>query len=79
MAAKKESAEAIVARVEQPYAGIADYTVNLDVNVDIQGLTIPPVRATMYFKQPDKVHFKAEGFAILRRFIESLPAPRQEG
>ncbi len=62
-----DSAEAIIARVEQPYAGIEDYTVDLDVDVDIQGLTIPPVHATMYFKRPDKVAFMAKGFALLPR------------
>jgi hypothetical protein len=64
---KKESAEAIVSRVEQQYAKIIDYTVDLDVNIDLQGLIIPPVHATMYFKQPDKVKFKSEGFAMLPR------------
>jgi hypothetical protein len=69
---KQERAEDIIARVEQRYAGIKDYTVDLDISVDIPGLTIPPVHAIMYFKQPDKVQFKSEGFAMLPRETAGL-------
>ena len=69
---KSQRAEEVVAHVEQRYAGIRDYTVNLDVTVDIPGVSIPPVHATMYFKHPDKVFFKSEGFALLPREAAGL-------
>lgn len=53
--------------IEQHFDGIQDYTVTLDVALDLERLKVPKMKATMYFKQPDKVHFKSEGFALLPR------------
>jgi len=57
----------ILAKVEQLYAGIDDYTVTLDIVAHMERMNIPPMHVTMYFKKPDKVHFASEGFAILPR------------
>ena len=59
--------EAILRRVEARLAGVHDYTVTLDVIADIERLNVPPMHATMYFKQPDKIHLDAQGFALLPR------------
>jgi len=55
----------VLSNVQAVFDGIEDYTVSLDVTVDIERLKVPPMQATMYFKQPDKVHFESEGFALL--------------
>jgi hypothetical protein len=34
---------------------------------DIEHLKVPPMHATLYFKQPDKVHIASKGFAMLPR------------
>ena len=57
----------ILGRVEGLYADINDYTVTLDVVTDLERVNIPPMHVTMYFKKPNKIHFDAEGFAILPR------------
>lgn len=57
----------ILRRVEQQVAGVKDYTVTLDVVADIEHLKVPPMHATLYFKQPDKVHIASKGFAMLPR------------
>jgi hypothetical protein len=59
--------ETILHNVEARLAPVHDYIVTLDVVADIERLNVPPMHATMYFKQPDKVHIDAEGFAMLPR------------
>lgn len=59
------SGEAILKYVEANFSGIRDYTVSLEAKVDLERLKVPQMKATMYFKQPDKVHFDSEGFALL--------------
>ncbi|HEY4613724.1 MAG TPA: hypothetical protein VII11_12130 [Bacteroidota bacterium] len=57
----------ILRRVEQQLAPVNDYTVDLEAEVNMDRLRIPKMKATMYFKKPDKVHFEAPGFAMLPR------------
>ena len=59
------SGEAILKNIEAHFAGIQDYSVSLEAKVDLERLKVPQMRATMYFKQPDKIHFDSEGFALL--------------
>ena len=59
--------ETILRNVESRLAAVRDYTVTLDVVADIERLNVPPMHAMMYFKQPDKIHLDAEGFAMLPR------------
>lgn len=46
---------------------IRDYRVRVHVVVDMRGLRIPPMQATVYFKQPDRLHIAADRFAMLPR------------
>lgn len=59
--------EEVLRKVEQQVERVKDYVVTLDVVVDIERVKVPPMHATMYFKQPDKVHFDAQGFTMLPR------------
>jgi len=59
--------DAILHNVDARLASVRDYTVTLDVVADIERLNVPPMHATMYFKQPDRIHLDAEGFAMLPR------------
>jgi hypothetical protein len=61
------SGETILKNVEAQLSGVNDYTVMLDISVDVERLNIPPMHVRMYFKRPDKVHFDSEGFAMLPR------------
>ena len=62
-----QEGESILRSVDARLASVKDYTVTLDVVADIERLNVPPMHATMYFKQPDKVHLDAKGFAMLPR------------
>jgi hypothetical protein len=68
--------EDILKKVEAVFSAVEDYTVTLDVTTDIERLKIPPMHLTMYYKQPDKVHFDTEGFALLPREGLALPFSR---
>jgi hypothetical protein len=68
--------EAILKRVEAALASVQDYTVTLDITADLEQANIPPMKATMYFKQPDRVHFESQGFALLPRDAFALSPAR---
>ena len=55
----------ILKNIEANFAGIEDYSVDLEANVDLDRLKVPRMKATMYFKKPDKIRFISEGFALL--------------
>jgi len=64
---QEPSGEKILENVERTMEGVKDYTATLDIVADIEGFSVPPMKVTMYFKQPDKVHFESEGFALIPR------------
>jgi outer membrane lipoprotein-sorting protein len=43
---------------------VNDYQVDVNIKVDVEFIKVPETKAKIYFKQPDKVHLKAEGFAM---------------
>jgi outer membrane lipoprotein-sorting protein len=67
LSAQQPSGDDLLRRVEQQLAPIQDYVVDLQVEVDMERLRIPTMKATMYFKKPDKVHFESGSFAMLPR------------
>lgn len=68
--------DALLKRVEAAQASVQDYTVSLEITADLEEARIPPMKATMYFKQPDRVHFASEGFALLPKEAFSLSPTR---
>lgn len=65
--AQKPTGEEILRKAEQNFHDVKDYTVTLDIVADIERMKVPPMHATMYFKQPEKVHFDTKGFVFLPR------------
>jgi outer membrane lipoprotein-sorting protein len=64
---QKPTGEEILRNAEQNFRDVKDYTVTLEIVADIERMKVPPMRATMYFKQPEKVHFDTKGFVLLPR------------
>jgi len=64
---QKPTGEEILRKAEQNFHDVKDYTVTLDIVADIDRMKVPPMHATMYFKQPEKVHFDTKGFVFLPR------------
>ena len=61
------SAEEILKKVQEPFDSIQDYVVDIQARVDMEGVRVPEMVVKVSFKQPDKVHFESEGFAMLPR------------
>lgn len=58
-------ANAILKGVRDNFLKVKDYTADAEIKVDVDFVKIPVKNAKVYYKQPDKFRFKAEGFAML--------------
>ncbi len=57
---------ALLRHIKESRAGIRDYTVDVDLHVDMQQMKLPDMSVRVFFKVPDKVKLKPlKGFAIL--------------
>lgn len=65
VSAQKKDPEKILERVKTEFSKIEDYTVDVNVKLDVDFLKMPEREAKIYFKQPDKIHIESEGFAML--------------
>ncbi len=55
----------ILNEVKEEFNKVKDYKVDVNIKVDVDFIKVPETKAKIYFKQPDKVHFDSEGFAML--------------
>ncbi len=55
----------ILDNVKKEFSSIKDYEVNVNIKVDVEFLKVPETKAKIYFKQPDKIHFESDRFALL--------------
>jgi len=63
--AKDNKPEDILDKVKEEFSKVEDYEVNVNIKVDVNFLKVPDAEATIYYKQPDKIRLKSEGFALL--------------
>lgn len=62
---QSKNPDEILKGVIQNFDQVKDYVVDVSIKVDIQSIKVPETKAKIYFKQPDKVHLEADGFAML--------------
>ncbi len=55
----------LINKVSEEFNKVEDYQVSVTITVDVNFLKVPETKATIYFKQPDKVKMNSEGFALL--------------
>jgi len=60
-----KDADEIIKKMQTVFDGIKDYKVDMTISVDMSFLKVPKSKATLYFKQPDKVKLDSKGFAML--------------
>ncbi len=65
--AQSKNPDVIINNVKQAFSKIKDYSVDVNIKVDVSILKVPEMNAKLFFKQPDKVHIESEGFAMLPR------------
>jgi len=63
--AQSKDADEIVDNVVAHFNKVKDYQVDVKIKVDVEFLKVPETKAKIYFKQPDKFHLEADGFAML--------------
>ena len=63
--AQTHNADSILNEVKQKFETVKDYTVELNIEVDMEFLRIPNTTAKAYFKQPDKMKIESNDFAVL--------------
>lgn len=59
--------DVILRKVLNAFNKVQDYEVNVNIKIDVDFLKAPETNAKIYFKQPDKIHFESETFALLPR------------
>ncbi len=61
----QQSADDILAKLDDCYKNLNDYTVSMKAKVDLENMRVPEMQGKVYFKRPDKIHFESTGFAML--------------
>lgn len=64
---QKSDPDLILKKVVEEFNKVQDYKVNVKIKVDVDFLKVPDTEAKIYFKQPDKIQFESETFALLPR------------
>ncbi|MGQ9798872.1 MAG: LolA family protein [Ignavibacterium sp.] len=62
---QQKVADELINSVINNYNRVKDYEVDVEIKVDVDFLRVPDSKAKIYFKQPDKIRLKSEGFALL--------------
>ncbi len=57
--------EDVLDKVKENFGKVNDYEVNVTIKVDVDFLKVPESNATIFYKKPDKIRLKSEGFALL--------------
>jgi hypothetical protein len=65
MTTSQDSALEMIAGVSQKLETVNDYIADVNIVSDLPLIRILPVKATVYFKQPDKFHIETKGIAVL--------------
>lgn len=64
---KAQNGDTILAKTVKGFAGVQDFTVTINAEINMERVQVPKMNAKMYFKRPDKVHFTSDGFLLIPR------------
>lgn len=62
---QKKDPQKILDDVVNKFNKVQDYEVDVNIKVDVEFLKVPESKAKIYFKQPDRISLKSDGFAML--------------
>ena len=72
MTAQTITAVQILQNMKQRFDLVRDYTVTLTASVDMERMQIPEMVVTLFFKQPDKIHFESKNFSMIPKEAVAL-------
>ena len=49
----------------ESYTDLHDYSVDIEVSIKMKGVTVPEMKAKIYYKRPDKVSIKSDEFILI--------------
>jgi outer membrane lipoprotein-sorting protein len=80
VSAQTKDPNKILKLVKDKFEKVKDYEVDANIHLDINFIKMPDTKAKIFFKQPDKVKLKSEGFAMLpKQGINFSPAQLLKG
>lgn len=59
--------EALLRQMQEQFYKVKDYKALVNIKVNISFINIPERQATLYYKQPNKMHVDTRGFTLLPR------------
>jgi outer membrane lipoprotein-sorting protein len=65
--AKTLTAEKVMENVVRVFEPVNDFVVNIEAEVQMERIQVPHMKAALYFKKPDKVHFSSQAFLMVPR------------
>ena len=65
MYAQTKDPNKLLDAVKTRFEKVKDYQADVEVKLDMEFIKVPPSKAKVYFKQPDKFKIDTEGFAML--------------
>lgn len=63
--AQEHNPKELLGKIQNEFEKIKDYSVDIDIKIDVNFVDAPPSKAKLFFKQPDKIKIKSDGFAII--------------
>jgi len=63
--AQERDPNELLKTIQTEFNKIKDYTVDIEIDIDVNYVDAPNSKAKLYFKQPDKIKIETDGFAIL--------------
>jgi len=60
-----DNAELLFKKVIDSYKELRDYTVDMEAIIEMQGVSVPEMKAKIYYKRPNKVSIRSDDFILL--------------
>lgn len=62
---QSKDSDKILENVVDNFSKVQDYSVDVNIKIDVEFIKVPETKAKIFFKQPDKIHLESDGFAML--------------
>ncbi len=65
LSAQERNPKELLDLIQSNFEKVKDYTVDIEIKIDVNFVDAPNSKAKLYFKQPNKVKIESDGFAII--------------